>query len=294
MKRLIIIAGPTASGKTDLAIQVAKYLNTEIISCDSRQIFKEVSIGTAQPTQEELGRVKHHFVASHSIHDEYSAGDFEKDVICLLNELFQRYDNVVMVGGSGLYIRAVCNGLDSFPEVNPAVRDTLNKELQEFGVNRLFDELQAVDPIAAANIEGKNPQRVIRALEIFRETGKPISSFRKFEKVKRDFDIEQYVLDLPRELLYNRINQRVDFMMEAGLLDEVRSVFQFKHLNSLNTVGYKELFEYIEDETSLEEAVELIKRNTRRYAKRQLTWFRKDEEAVWIQPPFYENILKNI
>ena len=294
MKRLIIIAGPTASGKTDLAIQVAKYLNTEIISCDSRQIFKEVSIGTAQPTQEELGRVKHHFVASHSIHDEYSAGDFEKDVICLLNELFQRYDNVVMVGGSGLYIRAVCNGLDSFPEVNPAVRDTLNKELQEFGVNRLFDELQAVDPIAAANIEGKNPQRVIRALEIFRETGKPISSFRKFEKVKRDFDIEQYVLDLPRELLYNRINQRVDFMMEAGLLDEVRSVFQFKHLNSLNTVGYKELFEYIEGETSLEEAVELIKRNTRRYAKRQLTWFRRDEEAVWIQPPFYENILKNI
>ena len=291
MKRLIVIAGPTASGKTELAIQLANHFKTEIVSCDSRQVFKEMSIGTAKPTEEELSRAKHHFIGSHSITEEFSAGDFERQGLELLQELFKVHDDVVMVGGSGLYVRALCEGLDVFPEVDASYRTELIAELEEHGLEPLQEELKIKDPQYFEKVDLNNSQRVIRALEVCRGTGKPVSSFRVDAQVSREFESVKVGVSLDRQLLYDRINKRVDLMLDAGLLDEVKPLEAQKDLNALQTVGYKEFFDHFEGEHSLEEAVELVKRNTRRYAKRQITWFNKEPRLEWIENPDLEKVL---
>lgn len=291
-KRLIVIAGPTASGKTELAIQLANYLETEIISCDSRQVFKEMSIGTAKPTPEELARATHHLINSHSIHENFSAGDFEREGLALLSKLFQKYDDVVMVGGSGLYIRALCHGLDNFPEIKEGIRDQLNRELIEGGIEKLQQELKNVDPEYYSRLDISNSQRLIRGLEIYRSSGQPASYFRKANHVDRPFGIVKIGVELPRETLYDRINKRVDVMVNDGLIDEVKSLESLKQLNALNTVGYSEIFSYLSHEINLDEALERIKRNTRRYAKRQITWFNREQGLIWVEQPDLEKLKK--
>lgn len=293
-KTLIVIAGPTAIGKTGLAVFLAKQLKTEIISFDSRQFYKEMKIGTAVPSEEELAEVPHHFIHNLSIHDEYTVGDFEQDALEKLDELFQKYDAVVMVGGSGLFEKAVTEGLDEFPEVDKTIRQNLIYEFDIYGIEALQKELFQVDPVYHQLVDIQNPVRIIRALEIYRGTGKPFSSFRKNNKVKRDFNVLKIGLELPRKEIYERINNRVDLMMEEGLLDEVKSLYKFKNLNSLQTVGYRELFDYLDETINLDFAVEEIKKNTRRYAKRQLTWYRKDERVNWFSPHEKEEILSYI
>ncbi|MFA7687768.1 MAG: tRNA (adenosine(37)-N6)-dimethylallyltransferase MiaA [Moheibacter sp.] len=293
-KTLIVIAGPTAIGKTGLAVFLAKQLKTEIISFDSRQFYKEMKIGTAVPSEEELAEVPHHFIQNLSIHDEYTVGDFEQDALEKLDELFQKYDAVVMAGGSGLFEKAVTEGLDEFPEVDKTIRQNLIYEFDVYGIEPLQKELFQVDPVYHQLVDIQNPVRIIRALEIYRGTGKPFSSFRKNNKVKRDFNVLKIGLELPRKEIYERINNRVDSMMEEGLLDEVKSLCKFKNLNSLQTVGYRELFDYLDETINLDFAVEEIKKNTRRYAKRQLTWYRKDERVNWFSPHEKEEILSYI
>lgn len=283
-KNLIIITGPTAIGKTGLAVYIAKQLQTEIISFDSRQFYKEMKIGTAVPTDEELAEVPHHFIQNLSIHDEYSVGDFEQDAMNKIEELFQKHDSVVMVGGSGLYEKTVTEGLDVFPEVDASIREELNSELNEFGIEKLQEELKVSDAEYFVKADIQNPHRIIRALEIIRGTGQSFSSFRKNDLKPRNFNVIKIGLELPRNEVYERINQRVDVMMSSGLLDEVKSLYKFKELNSLQTVGYRELFDYLDEKISLDFAIEEIKKNTRRYAKRQLTWYRKDENIKWFSP----------
>lgn len=290
-KFLIVIAGPTAVGKTALGIQIAKHFKTEIISADSRQFFKEMSIGTAKPSPSELAEVAHHFINSHSIKDLVSVGSYEKEVLSKLEELFSRHEVVVMVGGSGLYINAVLNGFDELPAVNPEVRTKLNKQLEEEGLISLQEELLKHDPAYYNEVEINNPQRVIRALEIFYSTGKPFSGFRTGIKKERNFKSILIGLNTNREELYNRINKRVDLMLEESLLEEVKSLIPYKELNSLNTVGYSEIFRYLDGEISLQEAVDQIKQNTRRFAKRQITWFKKSEEIVWFDPKEEKEII---
>lgn len=281
---LLIILGPTASGKTDLAIRVAKWLGTEIISADSRQFFRELSIGTARPSEEQLKAARHHLIGHISVRDKYNISRFEQDVLALLNDLFTNFQTVVMCGGSGLYIDAVCQGLDEQPEHDPAIRHLLTTEFKNQGIQYLRDELQRLDPEYYEEVDLSNPNRMIRALEVCLMTGTPYSSYRKGFQKRRDFRIVKIGIDIPREELYNRINTRVDKMMAEGLLDEVRANSGYRHLNALNTVGYKELFTYLDGECTLDVAVEKIKTNTRRYAKRQMTWFRKDNEIRWIKP----------
>lgn len=293
-KHLIIITGPTAIGKTGLSIFLAKQLNTEIVSFDSRQFYKEMKIGTAAPTTEELAEVSHHFIGNLSIHEHYTVGDFEKDAIKKLNELFQKYDNIVMVGGSGMFEKAVTKGLDEFPKVDDKIRQNLNRKLENQGIVSLQKELLQTDPDYYRQVDLNNPVRIIRALEIYRSTGKPFSSFRKNQSVQRNFNCIKIGLKLPREEIYDRINRRVELMMETGLLEEAKSLYPFKQLNSLQTVGYKELFEFMDGKTDLETAVEEIKKNTRRYAKRQLTWYRKDQNIKWFSPFEKEKILEFI
>ncbi len=293
-KKLIIITGPTAIGKTGLAVFLAKQLQTEIISFDSRQFYKEMKIGTAVPSEEELAEVSHHFIQNLSIHDAYSVGDFEQDALKKLEELFEKYDSVVMVGGSGMFEKAVTEGLDKFPDVDPKIREELIREFEEFGLEKLQEELKSADPDYFQNADIQNPVRLIRALEIFRGSGKPFSSFRKNKSADRNFKAVKIGLQLPREEIYERINHRVDLMMQEGLLEEVKSLQEFKNLNSLQTVGYRELFDYLDEKTSLEFAVEEIKKNTRRYAKRQLTWYRKDQKVNWFSPFEKEQILNFI
>lgn len=293
-KNLIVITGPTAIGKTSLAIFLAQQLKTEIISFDSRQFYRELSIGTAVPSSEELAMIPHHFIQNLSILDEYSVGDFERDALVKINELFQKYNDLILVGGSGLYEKAVTEGLDQFPEIDKTIRQKLIDEFNENGLEVLQNELKAVDPIYFEQVDINNPVRIIRALEIYRGTGKPFSSFRKNNFTARNFNVLKIVLELPREEIYNRINKRVDMMMENGLLDEVKSLYKFKHLNSLQTVGYKELFDYLDGKIDLSFAIEEIKKNTRRYAKRQLTWYRKDERTKWFSPFEKEKILEFI
>jgi tRNA dimethylallyltransferase len=280
-KLLISIVGPTAIGKTSLSIKLANHFNTEIISADSRQFFKEMSIGTAAPTPTELAAAKHHFIHHKSIEDSYNVGAFEKDAIQLLDTLFKTHDKVIMVGGSGLYVDAVINGLDYFPEVDSSIRESLNKLLEAKGLEMLQKKLQTLDPKAYKTIAIDNPQRVIRALEICIGSGKPYSSFLNKEKGKRPFKTISIGLTADREIIYDRINQRVDIMIQEGLLDEVKKLQDKKHLNALNTVGYKELFKYLDEEWTLDFAVSEIKKNSRRFAKRQLTWFRKKEDIMW-------------
>ncbi|WP_026902997.1 tRNA (adenosine(37)-N6)-dimethylallyltransferase MiaA [Pedobacter glucosidilyticus] len=293
-KVLIVIAGPTAIGKTALAIKIAQHFNTEILSADSRQFFKEMSIGTAKPTNEELKAATHHFINSHSIQEQVSVGSYEKEALELLNQLFKSHDVLVMVGGSGLYINAVLQGFDKLPPVKNEVRENLNDRLIKEGISPLQQELQAVDPTYYAEVDIHNPQRIIRALEVYHTTGKAFSSFRSGIKKERPFKSITIGLDMPREELYTKINTRVDLMVAQGLVDEVKALQDYKHLNSLNTVGYSEIFEYLEDKITLQQAIEAIKQNTRRFAKRQLTWFRKTENIHWFNPEEEREIISFI
>ena len=280
-KYLISIVGPTAIGKTTLSIKLAQYFNTEIISADSRQFYKEMQIGTAAPTPQELASAKHHFIHHKSVMDNYSVGAFEKDAISKLNELFKTHEIVIMVGGSGLYVDAVTKGLDYFPDVDPEIRKNLNKTLEYKGIETLQLQLKELDIDTYNTIEISNPHRVIRALEICIGTDKPYSSFLKKKKKQRDFKTITIGLTADRELIYDRINKRVDIMIKNGLLNEVKSLQQYEDLNALNTVGYKEVFNFLNSKWSLDFAIEEIKKNTRRFAKRQLTWFKKNSNTFW-------------
>ena len=278
---LISIVGPTAIGKTALSIALAKYFNTEIISSDSRQFYKEMSIGTAVPDQEELNQVKHHFIQDRSIFEDYNVGQFEKDAIERLKALFKVHSIVVMVGGSGLYVDAVLKGLDNFPKVDQSIRKELKIKLEKEGINFLQNQLKKLDIETYQKIDIDNPQRIIRALEICIGTGKPFSYFITDKTSQRDFIPIKIGLTAEREFIYERINQRVDLMIQNGLLEEAKNLYQYKTLNALQTVGYKELFNHFEGETELDFAISEIKKNTRRFAKRQGTWFRKDDDIKW-------------
>lgn len=280
-KTLLVVVGPTAIGKTRMAIELAKYYNTEIISCDSRQFFKELTIGTAVPSQEELHQVRHHFIQHKSIFESYSVGDFERESIILLQQLFEKHNVVVMVGGSGLYVKAVIKGLDTFPEVEGSVREYLNEQYQKQGITFLQKELKVLDPIQYQQMDIYNPQRMIRALEVCIVAGKPYSSFLNKKATTRDFQTIQIGLTADRAIVYNRIEERVEVMLEKGLLIEAQEMFRYRKLNALQTVGYRELFDFLDGKMSLAIAVEEIKKNTRRFAKRQYTWFNKDEDIQW-------------
>lgn len=287
---LLVIVGPTAVGKTTLAVSLAKRLNTEIISADSRQLYQELSIGTAKPTEEEMQNIPHHFINSHSITDTYSVGDYERDCLKLLDDLFLQQNVVILVGGSGLFVRALLEGLDEFPEVPPQIREDLIHEFQSKGITFLQEKITELDPEYAKAVDLQNHQRLIRALEVCLASGKPYSSFRTASKKQRSFNTIKVGLELDRPILYDRINTRVDNMIKQGLIEEARSVLEYKGHNALQTVGYQELFDHFAGKTSEVEAIELIKRNSRRFAKRQLTWFKKDEETKWFNPQREEEI----
>lgn len=279
---LWVITGATAVGKTDYAIKVAQRHQTCIISADSRQFYKEMKIGTASPTLEELAAVPHYFVGNLSIHDYYNVSQFEEQVLLLLEKLFQKHDVVIMTGGSGLYIDAVCRGVDTMPDPDSEVRQRVMQLWEDEGVEALRAHLRLLDPEYCENADLANHKQMVRALEVCLQTGLPYSSFRTGNKKERPFSIVKQCLERPREELFNRINRRVDLMMEQGLLEEARSLYPHKHLNALNTVGYKELFDYFEGKLTLERAIEDIKTHTRRYAKRQMTWFKRDGEYEYV------------
>ncbi|WP_431121560.1 tRNA (adenosine(37)-N6)-dimethylallyltransferase MiaA [Flagellimonas flava] len=281
-KILIAVVGPTAIGKTALGIQIAQQFNTEILSADSRQFFKEMRIGTAVPSKAELRTIPHHFIQHKSIEEPYSVGDFERDALAKLEALFQSKDIVVMVGGSGLYVDAVVQGLDDFPNVDPSIRDLLNEKLETEGLEALQSELKSKDSKYYQMVDLDNPHRLIRALEVCIASGKPYSSFLKQKKDIRPFQTLYVGIHADREIIYNRINERVDIMMEQGLLEEAKSLYPHKQLNALQTVGYRELFEYFDGKIDLDFAISEIKKNTRRFAKRQLTWLRKNENILWV------------
>ena len=280
-KHLISVVGPTAIGKTALAIKIARHFKTEIISADSRQFFKEMCIGTAVPSEAELKAAKHHFIQHISVEEDYSVGDFERDAIKKLKQIFKQNNFAVMAGGSGLYVKAVTEGLDYFPDVDPKVREQLNEELLKNGIFGLQQKLQELDPVYYSEVDKENPHRIIRALEVCLQSEKPYSSFRNQQKTPRTFHPIFVGLTAEREIIYERINRRVDIMMKEGLLEEAKKLYPKRGLNALNTVGYKELFQFLEGNFTLEEAVSEIKKNTRRFAKRQLTWFRKQPDIKW-------------
>ena len=284
MKTLIVVVGPTAIGKTSLAITLAKQFQTEIISADSRQFFREMSIGTAKPSEEELTKAPHHFINSHSITQLFSTGDFEVQALALIEKLFTKQDVVIMVGGSGLYINAVCNGLDEMPDIDLNIREQLNQQFAEEGIEAIRTQLAALDPEYFEKVDQSNPQRMIRGLEVVLSTGQKLSSFLTANKKERPFKIIKIGLNTEREKLYHQINHRVDLMIESGLVEEVKSLEPYKELNALKTVGYAEIFDYLEGKTDLPTAIDKVKQNTRRFAKRQLTWFRKDTETTWFEP----------
>ncbi|MBC6989471.1 tRNA (adenosine(37)-N6)-dimethylallyltransferase MiaA [Hymenobacter sp. BT491] len=282
---LLVVAGPTAVGKTALCVRLAHHFQTEVVSADSRQFFCELSIGTAKPTAAEMEGVPHHFIDSHSITEEYNAGRFETDCLQLLQELFQRHEVVILTGGSGLYLQAVTEGFDELPAANPAIRAALHQELAEKGLEAMLVELSDNDIVTYNRIDRHNHQRVLRALEVIRSTGQPFSSFHTETKSgPRPFRIVKVALTREREELYHRIDTRVDQMLEAGLLQEVESLLPYRAHNALHTVGYQEIFEYLDGLHDWPETVRLLKRNTRRYAKRQLTWFRRDPAYQWLHP----------
>ena len=282
-KRLYVLVGPTAVGKTSEAISLAKTLNTEILSADSRQFFVEMKIGVASPTEEELKSVKHHFIGHISVEDNYNVGLYEKDALEKIDTLFETYDTLVLTGGSGMYVDVVCNGIDNLPDARKEIREELNDIFTTKGIIPLQEELREKDPEYYAKVDTQNHIRIIRALEVIRETSKPFSSFLTKKKTERDFEIIKFCLYMDREKLIERIHKRVDIMIEEGLEDEARRLYQFKDLPALNTVGYKEIFRYFDNEITLQQAIEDIKTNTRRYAKRQMTWFRKDEDIIWVE-----------
>lgn len=278
----MILAGPTAVGKTDLSIQLAKRFQTEIISADSRQFYKEMEIGTAKPTEEEMDGVPHHFINSRSIHDEYNVGQFEKDALYLLDNLFQKHDIVFVVGGSGLYVKALCAGIHDMPSIPSEIRQKLNIEFEQNGIDFLQQEVIKCDPEYFEIVDQQNPQRLIRALELYHATGKNMSYYRAQKKeIDRPFNIIKIGLERPREELYDRINLRMDDMILDGLFEEAEKLYPYKNLNALQTVGYSEIFGFLDGDYDREEAVRLLKRNSRRYAKRQMTWFKRDSEFVW-------------
>ena len=283
-KKIIIIVGPTAIGKTSLSIELANALNTEIISCDSRQFYKELKIGSAPPNFKELAKVKHHFIHHLSVKDDYNAGEFEINAIAKIKELHKTKDTIIVVGGSGLYVDAICKGFDKMPAIYDQIRIKINSELKEKGIVWLQEEVKKVDPNFYDTCDKKNPQRLLRALEVFKTTGKPFSSYKSLTPKERPFEIIKIGLITEREILYKRINTRVEKMLENGLLEEVESLISFQQENALQTVGYKEIFSFFNNECTLEKAVENIKQNTRRFAKRQLTWFRKDNNIKWFEP----------
>lgn len=293
-KELVVIAGPTGVGKTGLSIDLAHEMGTEIISADSRQIYREMSIGTAVPSPEQLRAVKHHFIRNVSIQDYFNASIFESGVLELLNSLFLKYDKVLLVGGTGLYIDAVRHGIDELPTADIELRRNLQERIRQEGLDSLRKELRLLDPVSYKSIDLKNPKRVLKALEICLITGRPYSDFLSHTKKFRDFSLKLVALDLKRESLYERINRRTEAMMASGWLDEVTSLMKYRQLNALNTVGYKELFAYFDGLMTLDQAVEKIKANTRKYARKQLTWFRKDPDYQWFNPDQKDQILEYI
>ena len=283
-KTLLVLAGPTAVGKTSCGIDIARHFHTEIISADSRQIYRECSIGTAVPSPAELARVRHHFIQVVSVKEAYNASMYEFQVLAKLEELFEKHDLVLMVGGSGLYIDAVCHGIDDLPTIDPALRKQLLFRLESDGLEALNQELKELDPVTYKQVDLKNHMRVLKALEVSIQTGKPYSSFLSAKKKKRPFRILRMALDMERELLYDRINKRVESMMEDGLLEEVKQLQPLRNYTAMKTVGYRELFKHLDGKLSLEEAVDLIQRNTRKFARKQLTWFRKENRYQWFSP----------
>ena len=291
---LIVVGGPTGSGKSALAVDIAKHFGAPIISTDSRQMYRGMAIGTAQPTAEEQSAVKHYFIADREPEDDFNCGRYEVEALALLDRLFAEYEYVVAVGGSGLYIQALCSGMDTLPEADEQLRDTLKMRLESEGLESLFAELQRLDPAYAEVVDRCNPARVMRALEVCISSGKPYSEQRSGTVVERPFHIIKIATDMPRDILYDRINRRVDMMVEEGLIDEARAMYPKRHLNALQTVGYREVFDYFDGKCSLEEAIELVKRNSRRYAKRQMTWFRRDSEFRWFAPSDLSEIIAYI
>ncbi len=293
-KHLIIIAGPTAIGKTALAIQLAQHFKTEIISADSRQFYNELKIGTAAPTLTEMQGIPHHFIGNLSIEQYYNVGQYEQEVIQLLETLFQRYQIVILCGGSGLFIDAVCHGLDNFENIDENIRKEIRLQYQANGLSWLQEQVKSADPDYYQEVDIYNPQRLCRALEVCRSSGKPYSSFRSGQRKIRNFQCIKILLNTSRQLLYQRINQRVEAMIQAGLKEEVASILTYRNHNALNTVGYKELIDYFDKKHSWEKAIELIQQNTRRYAKRQLTWFRKDPDYHQFEPQALNQIMEYI
>jgi tRNA dimethylallyltransferase len=293
-KTLIVLLGPTSIGKTDISITIARHFGCEIISADSRQFYREMKIGTAVPSEEQLAEIKHHFIRFISAEDYYSASLFERDVLKILPGLFERNNLVLMTGGSAMYIDAVCSGIDNIPDVDPSVREKYKEKYMKEGIAGLRLALKILDPDHYDKVDLKNPKRIIRALEICESTGRPYSSFLTKRRKERDFRIIKAGLERPREELYERINARVDEMVSSGLETEAESLYELRHLNALNSVGYREFFDYIEGKTSRDKAIELIKRNTRRYAKRQMTWWGKDKEIRWFQADKADEIVKHI
>ena len=288
---LFVLLGPTGIGKTDLSIELAKHFDTEIVSADSRQIYRELDLGTAPPTPEQLESVKHHFIKSRSIADEYTAGKYEFDALETVDKLFKHKEFVWLVGGSGLYIDAVCKGIDNIPPTDSTLRNEVLECFKNEGIESIRQELVRLDPDIYNIIDIHNPQRIMRALEVCITSGKPYSSLRKNFEKQRPFKIVKIGLEMEREILYRQINERVDTMMNRGLLNEVENLYPFRHYNAMKTVGYRELFDFIDGKTSLDEAVELIKRNTRRYAKRQISWFARYPEIKWFNPNDFEKII---
>ena len=293
-KRLIVVVGPTGSGKTALAIALARHYGAPIISTDSRQVYRGMPIGTAQPTTDELSLATHYFIADREPEDDFNCGRYEVEALSLLERLFVDNDYVVAVGGSGLYVKALCEGMDKLPETSAELREELKQRLATDGIESLFDELQQLDPVYAEVVDRHNPARVMRALEVCLASGRPYSEQRHGERAQRPFHIIKVGTDMPRDILYERINRRVDMMVADGLVEEVRALIPKRHLNALQTVGYRELFDYFDGHSTLEEAIDLIKRNSRRYAKRQLTWFRRDDDTVWFAPSDVESIINHI
>lgn len=287
---LIVVAGSTGSGKTDLGIELARRFDAPVISFDSRQVFRGMAIGTAQPDAGQLAAAKHYFIADREVTEEYNSGKFAEEALVLLDRLFETHSYVIAVGGSGLYIDALCYGLDDLPEADKVLREKLEERLANEGIAVLAGELRSLDPDYYEGVDRNNPARVLRALEVCIATGKPYSGQRSGRRAERDFNVVKVGIEIPREELYERINRRVDIMMEDGLEAEARGLYHLKELNSLNTVGYRELFTYFDGESTLEEAVELIKRNSRRYAKRQATWFCRDGEITWFARDDFDKI----
>jgi len=294
MNYLVIIVGPTAVGKTDFSVKLARELGAEIISADSRQFYRELNIGTAKPTTVELQQVKHHLVGHLSVNDYYNVSMFEKDVIEIVSNLFKRNRFAVLTGGSGLYIDVICNGIDELPDAEDYLRKEIQQNYNRYGIGYLIKELSELDPVYFGEVDKSNPKRLMRAIEVCRATGRKFSDLRIGRFVTRDFGIIKIGLNINREVLFGRIGQRVDAMIASGLVEEVRSLLPYRYLNALNTVGYKEIFDYIDGNISLENAVKNIKTNTCRYAKRQLTWFRRDKSIKWVEPDRLDDVIKYI